>query len=59
MDVEGNRVRIDRLVMHTHPLVTGPSDSDLDMLRALDQEESWLYEIGGELDGTLIKMNAK
>lgn len=38
--------RVDQLVLHTHPMPTGPSDWDRDLLSLLGQSESWIYEIG-------------
>jgi hypothetical protein len=54
MDIEGREVRIIRILWHTHPLVTGPSDGDLVALAILGQDDSIIYEIGGEKDGTRI-----
>ena len=36
-----------RLEWHVHPRVTGPSDSDREVLKLLRQNRSRLYEIGG------------
>ncbi len=55
MDVEGGEMRVVRIHWHTHPLVTGPSDGDLEALAILGQDESFIYEIGGEKDGTRIR----
>lgn len=36
-----------RVILHTHPLPSGPSMVDLDMLTALGQTKSWIYELYG------------
>lgn len=46
VEIEGREVRIDRLLWHTHPRVTGPSDDDLKTLAILKQDDSWIYELG-------------
>ena len=40
---------------HTHPEPTGPSDSDMQLLELLKQDESIVYEINGEPDGTKFR----
>ncbi len=55
MEIEGHERRVVRMLWHTHPLVTGPSDDDLDVLAILGQQESTIYEIGGAKDGTRIR----
>ena len=47
VDVDGQPLRIERLVSHTHPEPTGPSEADFKVLELLDQDESILYEING------------
>jgi len=47
--------RVKRLVLHTHPQVTGPSDADLRVLSLLGQSESVLFELSGEPNGTTIR----
>ena len=54
MEVEGGEVQVTWIYWHTHPMVTGPSDGDLEALAILKQSESRIYEIGGEPDGTRI-----
>lgn len=53
--LKGNPVRVKRLYFHTHPRVTGPSADDLEFLKLLGQTRSYLFEIGGDLRGTLIR----
>lgn len=38
--------QIRRIIVHTPPQVTGPSDLDFQMLEILDQVSSWISEIG-------------
>jgi hypothetical protein len=45
--------RLCRLVWHTHPEPTGPSDYDRNILKLLGQESSMLYEICGAKGGTI------
>ncbi len=52
MQIDGIKVRIVELILHTHPRVTGPSDSDRNALAILRQLSSIVYEIGGDPDGT-------
>lgn len=59
LEIEGREVRIDRILWHTHPRVTGPSDGDLKALAILGQDESLIYEIGGDPDGTRITAKPK
>jgi hypothetical protein len=59
MEIEGREVQVERIDWHTHPRVTGPSDGDLDALAILDQEESFIYEIGGDPNGTRITPKSK
>lgn len=54
VEIGGREVRIDRLLWHTHPRVTGPSDADLKTLAILKQDESLIYELGGGPNGTRI-----
>ena len=53
--IDGREVQIRRLLWHTHPRATGPSEGDLKALEILRQAESIIYEIGGDLDGTRIR----
>lgn len=41
----GDDVR--RIIIHTHPSTTGPSHFDFDMLDALGQRSSYIYELFG------------
>ncbi len=52
LEVEGRRVRVDRIEWHTHPRVTGPSDGDREAVILLKQSVSRIYELGGDRDGT-------
>jgi len=49
------RVQVVRIYFHTHPRVTGPSDDDLKVLGILRQSRSYIFEIGGDRRGTLIR----
>ena len=63
LDAEGHmlaatplgRQRVIRLLWHTHPMPTGPSDHDRGVLRLLGQEESMIYEVNGERGGTRVR----
>ena len=48
-------VRVRRIFFHTHPRVTGPSDGDLRVLEILGQTRAYIFEIGGDSGGTLIR----
>ena len=53
--IDGQPLRIDRLVCHTHPPPpTGPSADDIRMLELLEQDESIIFEINGDADGTIF-----
>ncbi|MGF1632379.1 MAG: hypothetical protein ACFCVE_00890 [Phycisphaerae bacterium] len=52
LQMDEGPIRIRRLVWHVHPMVTGPSDADMLVLRVIGQRNSLLYEIGGERSGT-------
>jgi hypothetical protein len=54
MDVEGKAVRVIRVLGHTHPRASGPSDCDANALAILGQRRSYLFEIGGDPNGTRI-----
>jgi hypothetical protein len=54
VDIEGRRLRVERIEWHTHPRVTGPSDGDREAIRILNQQSSRVYEMGGDSDGTLF-----
>jgi hypothetical protein len=56
VEIEGQPRRVIRLVFHTHPKPTGPSDDDLEVLRLLKQGRSMLYELFGPRDGTEIRL---
>ncbi len=51
-EMEGRRVQVRRVLGHTHPRATGPSGGDQLVLEILDQEHSFIFEIGGEPNGT-------
>jgi hypothetical protein len=55
IEMDGQLVQVRRVIGHTHPRVTGPSQGDLDALRMLGQTRSYIIEIGGEPGGTLIR----
>jgi hypothetical protein len=55
MAMKGSLVQVKRIYFHTHPRVTGPSEDDLRVLKILGQSRSYLFEIGGERHGTLIR----
>ena len=38
-----------RVIVHVHPIATGPSHADMVMLEVTGQRSSWLYEAGGLL----------
>lgn len=52
VDIDGQPVVVRRLVFHTHPKPTGPSDGDFAVLNILGQRSSMLYELSGPRDGT-------
>jgi hypothetical protein len=54
VDIEGCRIRVERIEWHTHPRVTGPSDGDREAIQILKQQASRIYEMGGESDGTIF-----
>ena len=54
VEVKGQHLAVLRLAWHVHPVPTGPSDHDRNVLDLLGQESSMLYEIGGPREGTLI-----
>ena len=58
MEIDGREVRVVRILWHTHPEVTGPSDGDLETLAILGQDESRIYELRGDPHGTLIRPKA-
>ena len=49
--------RIVRLLWHTHPKPTGPSDADREFLRLLDQKESLIHEVNGPKGGIVFGPN--
>ena len=54
VEVEGHEMQVRRIMGHTHPRVTGPSDHDLKVLSLLWQKRSYIFEVGGESVGTRI-----
>ena len=54
VEVGGQLRQVRRIIGHTHPRVTGPSDGDREVLRILEQVYSYIIEIGGESGGTVI-----
>jgi hypothetical protein len=46
--------QIKRVIGHTHPVPTGPSQGDLDILNKLGQTRSYIVEIGGAEPGAQI-----
>ncbi len=58
LKVADEDIAIDKLIFHTHLLVTGPSRFDQDILDLLDQDESWIYEIGDPA-GTLFTRKSR
>jgi hypothetical protein len=54
-EIERETIEVKRVIGHTHPRATGPSDGDLKALRILGQTRSYIFEIGGEAGGTLIR----
>jgi len=59
LEIAGGEFQVDRILWHTHPQVTGPSDGDLEALAILKQDASLIYEIGGSPDGTRITPKSK
>lgn len=59
LSVGVGEVRVLRLVWHTHPKSTGPSDADHDVLRLLGQAESRLFEPGSPRTGQVFKADLK
>jgi|SRR3954453_22528194 hypothetical protein len=57
--IQDDRFVVKKLIFHTHPKATGPSDDDLKILEILGQSRSMLYEIFGDLDGTEIRPKGK
>ena len=55
MKFQERRVRVVRIFGHTHPRATGPSQGDHDALNILGQRRSYIFEIGGECRGTLVR----
>ncbi len=54
VEVGGQLRQVRRIIGHTHPRVTGPSDGDREVLRILEQVYSYIIEIGGESGGIVI-----
>jgi len=54
-EMDGRLVQVRRVIGHTHPRVTGPSQGDLDVLDILGQRRSYIIEIGGEPGGAVIR----
>jgi len=59
VNVAGDIHQIGELILHTHPMPTGPSDADLLVLELLEQTESLLFEIFGPIEGTIIRPKRK
>jgi hypothetical protein len=57
--LEGLTQRIVQLGWHTHPIATGPSDQDREVLKILGQVESKIFEPGGLLDGVRFYRDTK
>jgi hypothetical protein len=55
IEIEGKEVPVRRIIGHTHPRATGPSQGDLDALDLLGQSRSYIIEIGGEPGGQVIR----
>lgn len=55
IEIEGKEVQVHRIIGHTHPRATGPSQGDLDALNTLGQSRSYIIEIGGEPGGQVIR----
>lgn len=56
VEVDGVVHGVKKLLWHTHPMVTGPSDADFEVLRRLGQRDSVVYEMGGEPEGTVFRL---
>ncbi|WLD13371.1 RHS repeat-associated core domain-containing protein [Planctellipticum variicoloris] len=54
-EMDGKLVQVRRVLGHTHPRATGPSQGDLDAMKILGQSRSYIIEIGGEPGGTIIR----
>ena len=54
IDLGAMGLELRRVILHTHPLPTGPSEADFDMLEQLGQRSTWIYELCG---GGLIKVS--
>ena len=52
IEIDGAFQQVVRLGWHVHPIPTGPSDYDRQVLDLLGQESSMLYEVCGPRDGT-------
>ena len=59
INIDGQPIRIEKLIMHTHPQPTGPSEGDFEMLEILGQDVSIIYEINGTVEGTEFKRRRK
>jgi hypothetical protein len=55
IEIEGKEVQVQRIIGHTHPRATGPSQGDMDALSTLGQSRSYIIEIGGEPGGQIIR----
>ncbi|HMC63533.1 MAG TPA: hypothetical protein VKI65_01195 [Gemmataceae bacterium] len=55
MNHHGGLVQVARVYFHTHPRVTGPLDDDFKVLKILEQTRFYIFEIGGEPQGTLVR----
>ncbi|WP_397570295.1 RHS repeat-associated core domain-containing protein [Schlesneria sp. T3-172] len=54
-EMDGRLVQVRRVLGHTHPRATGPSQGDLDVMKILGQSRSYIFEIGGEPGGTIVR----
>jgi len=55
IDIDGMKQRVIKLIVHTHPVPTGPSDHDIRLLSRLGQLESIVYELSGPVEGTIFR----
>lgn len=55
VEVEGQLAKVRRVIGHTHPRATGPSAGDISVLQILGQSRSFIFEIGGEVNGTIFR----
>ena len=58
--MQGQEVQVRRVIGHTHPIATGPSQGDLNVMSLLGlngkgQSRTYIIEIGGDPGGTLVR----